>query len=270
MPPDPLPEELMRRFLVDDVTVEKRDRVEAAFARDADCFDALCALEGEMILTHLRGELSESWSRRFEASLLASPARRARVAEMRTLLQALPSVDLGASATPAAERGGFSVWSRARTGLLVAGPVAAIIVGSVWLRQSSAPPVPGPAAPLGVTRTPQDQNAVTTFVLVPNSTRAAEKPRNAFRVPDGVQTIRLHVTVPGPAIDTRAELRPVGGASIAIPRTLDIQSTGDRTDIFLEMPSALLPRGDYLLTLDAARTGDAREPIARRFFSIEN
>ena len=86
----------------------------------------------------------------------------------------------------------------------------------------------------------------------------------------GVQSIRLQVTVQGAVNGARADLRPVGGAPLPVGRALDIQYTSDRTDMFLVVPRALLPRGDYLLTVDAARADGAREPIARRFFSIED
>ncbi len=107
-------------------------------------------------------------------------------------------------------------------------------------------------------------------MLIPNLTRAAEQPRNAFRVPASVHTVRLQLTVQGAATEARAELRTVGGAPVALPRPLDIQYAGDRTDIFLAVPRVLLPRGDYLLTVDAVGPDGARETIARRFFSMED
>jgi hypothetical protein len=264
----PLSEELMKRFLVDDVTAEERDRVEAAFVDDPQYFDALCALEDEMILEHLRGEQSDSLSHRFGASFLASPARRERVAQMQALLQALPPANARSSAHVVLP-GRSSFGSRARWGFICAASAAAIIMGAIWLRQS---PEPGPAspAPSALEKSLPDPTTVATFMLLPNLTRAPEKPRNEFRVPEGVQSIRLRLTVHGAVNGASADLRPVGGAPVPVARALDIQYTNDRTDMFLVVPRALLPRGDYLLTVDAVRADGARETLARRFFSIED
>src|SRR4030095_15428191 len=82
-------DDLKRRFLVGDVTPDEQARVEARFMADAAYFEELRALEHELMLSHLRGELPEKWQARFKARVLDSPARHQRVDDVEAFASAL-------------------------------------------------------------------------------------------------------------------------------------------------------------------------------------
>src|SRR5262245_49649918 len=92
----------MARFLLGEVTAEERDAVEELFATDHEYFEALRALEDELIVRHLKRELPQEWRTPFDRAYLQSPDRRRRVDEIAAFVHAAsdPAMSPGARFAP--------------------------------------------------------------------------------------------------------------------------------------------------------------------------
>jgi hypothetical protein len=251
-------DDLMRRFLLGQVTAEERDRVEERFMRDAVYFEALCALEHDLLVSHVRGELPASWRERFESQLKASAARRQRVEETRAFMH-----DLAAAAPGPAGR--QSHWIRSRGWYLAS--AAAILAIAIGAWRFWAPITDPPATTV---RTDGAARAtVATLLLRPGLLRSDSPQVNVLRVPVGVEQIVLEaifpeVTAPAPG----AELHVVGGGPIPVPDPPHLQPTGEGLRLSWTVAAKLLPRGDYLLLVTATAEPAGRSVAASRFFSI--
>src|SRR5262245_26219364 len=130
----------MKRFLVGDVTPEERERVEGRFMTDPDSFERVCAIEDDLILSHVRNELPADWRARFESAYLTTPARRRRVDEMRAVVAGMST-----QKAPARTRKRLLVTLGAAAAVLVAIGVAALLQKRQPASESiavSSPPVP--------------------------------------------------------------------------------------------------------------------------------
>ena len=258
-------EDLMRRFLLGEVGADERQRVEERFMTDAEYFEALCALEDEMVLSHVRGDLPPQWRRSFNAHILDSPDRRRRVEQTEELVSALRSSTwhMGVSKNlpkPARWPRQAGVWLAAAAGIVA-------VVMSGWLIRR----LPGPDRKTSVSSetTRLESGAIATFVLAPGLTRSALGASNVFRVAPEIQQIRIELSEPLSTVrPLRAELRVVGGDPIPVPTEPAIGHNGNRVEISWTVPARLLSPGDYLLTLSTETATDEREALASRFFSV--
>src|SRR6266536_1852784 len=73
-------ENLIRRYLLGELTGADQIAFEQELLRDRGKFDRVWAVENEMVDSYVRGEMSRSDRKRFEAHYLASPLHRERVA----------------------------------------------------------------------------------------------------------------------------------------------------------------------------------------------
>jgi len=265
--PEQFSDELLKRFLVGDVTAEERDRVEQAFIGNDELFEELTALEHEIFLAHSRGELEPPWRERLDAILLESPARRRRAEQVRAFSAALQDVKPVFAATSGSVRSGPTVariTTRTRSFLASAAAVVGL-VGGAWLISRTTPGRAPAGLPSGDTPMPRE---VATFVLLPGATRSDARQANIFRMLPGAQQIRLQLTLEDQDVAAvRATLTPVGGEPVSVPDPPTVRKTGAAIEIDWLIPARLLAPGDYIVTVMAG--GDAAEPLARRFFSLD-
>jgi hypothetical protein len=251
-------DDLMRRFLLGQATPEERDRVEERYMRDADYFEALCALEHELIVAHLQGQLPASWRDLFESQLDASPARRQRVEETRAFMN-----DLVAAAPPPALR--RSRWVHRNSWYLAsAAAILAFAIGAWHFRA----PIPERAAAPARTDAASGPTVVT-LLLRPGLLRSDTAQANVLSLPRGVERILLEATFPEVTGSTPgAELHVVGGGVIPVPDPPNLRPTGEGLQLSWSVPSRLLPRGDYLLLITAKAEPAGNSIAASRFFSV--
>lgn len=292
--PDIHDEDLMKRFVLGDVSDAERERVEQAFQENSEYFDELCALEDELILLHLRDELPEVWTTRFRKVLEESPALARHVEETRALLLAataeraaqvvetrspaglveVPPVagdraQPPATPAPKEARRAWWGWSPGEFGfgLAAAAALVAAVVGWSLLRtpQSGVEPA-GTAADAQFRTVP---TAVATLLLVPGLNRGDLQQQNVFRVPAGTTGVELRLVVPGGHVaGMQAQLRPVGGTPLAIATEPTGTETPEGFEIRWSIPAGMMPPGDYLLSITSAVQGREPESVASRFFSI--
>jgi hypothetical protein len=293
--PDLRDEHLMRRFLVGDVSQDEHDAVDDACAADEKYFEELCALEEELLVLHLRGELPDEVRTRFVETLPDYPARQRRLDELTALRSVIaeqtphlvsvngaareaaaappiaampgppPPVSGQPVRTPGPEHPGMErpgmeryLWWAAAAGLLIAAG-AAIWWTTMQRRETDAVP-------------PQivKVRSSTTFVLAVGHVRSDTGKQNVFRVPRNIDDVDLEVMVRASAGATlSATLQRVGGEPIPIagaPR--DVQTREGAIVARWRVPGSILGAGDYVLTITGERSAGERDTLASAFFSI--
>ncbi len=98
-------EELIRGYLLGDVSEEEREAIEERFFADDDFYQSLLVAEDDLIYDYLRGAMDQRERLLFEEQMATSPRRRQKVALVKELMQA-------AGAKESDER--VSLWQRLR------------------------------------------------------------------------------------------------------------------------------------------------------------
>jgi hypothetical protein len=260
-------EDLMERFLLGTATEEERDHLEERFLVDHGCFEALCAMEDEIILAHLRQELPADLEQQFRTAVLAAPARRRRVEEMRALVAAAEAV-----ATP--------WWKRLSPSFtLVAAAAIAILVVTVSLVVARRPRPPTAAQPSpspGAARTASTQSAnVATLFLWPGVRALGPQPNertNQVRIEPGAKQLRLRLIVtaePGTRITAMLHPAPDHTVTLAVPSDPVVRETRDGLDVTWEIPVSVLQPGSYDLTIKGQTDSTASEDLTSRSFTVK-
>ena len=258
-------EQLMRRFLVGQVSDEEESQIEDRFMGDPDYFDALCALEEEMMLAHARGELPVEWRPGFRKRVLDAPARRAHADQVVAFADALREAHSALRVTPAPTLG----WRQKPSTRLWLAAAAALVVAvalAVSRQREDVPPPsdvrsPAVSAPAGT---------FATFVLAPGLARSELGQQNVIVLQAEATQVQLELTIRSPMTTAplRAALRTVGGPSVDLPTAPVITESPAGMRVICLVATRLIPRGDYVLSIVPEADPDG-EPLARRFFTVE-
>jgi hypothetical protein len=73
-------DQLLKRYLLGELSSNERRRLEELFFNDAEAFERLLAIEDDLIDDYACGDLSRKQRKRFETHFLVSPERRERLA----------------------------------------------------------------------------------------------------------------------------------------------------------------------------------------------
>jgi hypothetical protein len=268
MDPDvPNDEDLLRRFLVGEVSDQEREQVERRFIADPDFYDSLRGLEEEMLLSYHQGRLPDRWRLPFESHVLATAEGRRDLDRMGAFQDALAAARPGVPAAVPPQRRWWGF--EPGFGLMWAGAAAVLVLAAgLWVSRDERGGAP--VAPDAAQRNANIARPLATFVLVPGLTRSDLRQSNIFRLPAGSGDIRLELTVPADGVgDVDAELKPVGGAPLRIASRPQVRSAGNSLVVSWLIPANdLKATTDYLLTLWRSSTSPGeREAIASRFFS---
>lgn len=253
--PDNPGDDLDRRFLFGDVTPDEREHVETRMADDQAYFEALCALEDELVSAYARGTLPEAQRVRFAETLAAYPRRRERLHEIESLRAVL--AESSSDAAPINR-------PKSRAVLYAFAAVAAsIIVAAVlWNRAGTDErPRAGVGKDAGVTSQPVE---IRTFVLALGQTRDGNGPARSFPNPGSSGFVDLVVDLPSTPAALRATLTRVGDPTViasGVPRPGAPDEPASR--IAWRVSSSTVSAGDYLLTLR-----DADETVASAYFRV--
>lgn len=81
-------EDLIRGYLLGDVSEEEREAIEERFFADDDFYQSLLVAEDDLIYDYLRGAMDQRERRLMEEQMATSPRRRQKVALVKELMQA--------------------------------------------------------------------------------------------------------------------------------------------------------------------------------------
>ena len=242
------------RYLLHEMNEEELSMMEQRIEDETEFFDLIAAIEDELIMQYVRGDMKGGLRPRFEKVYLATPDRRARIESARELRRAVSEV--------AASRrlqnqlhGSRSFFLAARMQIVLVVLIVGIGFAS-WLWWKGGASGNKPAA----------ERASLSVVLEPGRERAGSpgQPAGAqFVVPPGIQEVHLDL-----------RLHEAG----AYDRYQVVIGTPERPGVFhapaqmkdgkisVIVPAKVLTVGDYTLELQGIASDSSPQPVATYYF----
>jgi len=271
-------EKLMTRYLLGELSLADRALVEERLASDPLYFEALCALEDELILKWHRGELSDDERRLFTLAYLSSPARRARVESTRAVIDV-------ADKSPARLD---SIWDEIRRWLLTTRPVPRFAIAALAAILAATGGVAAYRMNLVTSQlkrwerenvelrqqTGAAHRLAVAFTLAPVGERsqAATERTNVVRVPPQAAEVWLQFQIddPGTSTEFEAVLDPLDRTNGTKPRPARVEPVAGAALVTVTLAPADLPDGDYVLRLQraAAMPGASPDIVATRTLRV--
>ncbi len=216
-------EEIIRRFLLGQMSAEERFEFEKRFVADADLFEQITAVEDELIEKYVRGWMRPEESAEFETVFLVTKKRRDRIEFARTFIDQITGTD--SSLTEAVEenapKGDFFAAVRywfSSPRVVMAGAMALLVVFvGVWMfSRLFAPNQPEVAfepnnGALGTPSTIQPTEPVNSSSSPVNSTETPEPTANTETTDQVPAATKTPIATPIPAIE-----QPVRNPVIAL------------------------------------------------------
>jgi hypothetical protein len=266
----------MTRFLLGSLTPAERELIEARLAADPAYFEALCALEDELILRWHRGELSENERQAFAGAYLASPGRAARVEGGRLLIGAIDDVQRQQAAHVSwrARRWLATPWQVPRLAAAAAAVLLVAVVPALYemgavIRRLQRVERENATLRRNIGVTP---HRTVVFPLSPVTERGNETPSgsNTLRIPRDADDVWLQFEVvdPGPAAEFEAVLEPIDHTLATVPRPVRLERTAKAALVTLTVAAVDLLDGDYVLKLRRPVAGGSFEVVAARTFRV--
>ena len=267
-------DQVLKRYLLGELSEEERAAVQDRLTSDEDYFDFLCTVETDLLDAYVRGELSAGEREQVERSLLTAPHARARLAFAKAL----------AAETARTGRKRLPVW---RTGpsilLAAAGLVVVVGIGFLALQnrklgeqiatletQRSALQSAEHDLELRLNRAQTGSGAPVTMsvLLSPGVVRGAGQAKQ-IAVPASTQLVELQLDPEGDRHAAyRVTLKTTAGAKVWEQTNLAPQSTPAGRMLSVWLPASALARGDYELTLEGISNGGKAELAGYYYFKI--
>ncbi|HEY2294886.1 MAG TPA: hypothetical protein VGM86_29635 [Thermoanaerobaculia bacterium] len=277
---NPTDDELLRGYLLDELTEEEADAVEGRLLAEDELFEQSEAIEADLLAEYAQGSLAPAERERVRQRLASSPQGRERLQLARSLnvLAArekpavLPFVPRAAPSRRPALR-----WAALAAGLLAA-------TGLTWLSLEQSrtlhqerpalviaetprahevpapPPAPAPATP-PVAPAPAPVKAV--FQLALTSLRGSESAEK-LRVPANAGTVELQISVEGmeDLQSFHLAVRNRKAETVKAWTGLKPKSLNGVRALVVDLPAELLPAGRYEIQAQGLAPGGEPEDLS--------
>jgi anti-sigma factor RsiW len=273
-------DELLRQYLLGELSNEDEALLEARLIQDDDLFESAEAMEADLLGEHAHGGLSAAQRARVRRHLSSSPTTRSQLAVVR----GLGTVGQGEKPERRVLTG---PWGRADLSLprmraLAAAAMLAIGIGSAWLATRTTdlpeereqiveaapappapqiqPPAPSVEAPVTPDRivqaepapelTPAATPAPAAFVfqLALTTLRGPEEGLTELRIPAGTEQVDIHLPLSREdEVYSSFEVALRNEAGTELIRRTDLRpvKSGERADLVLPVEAKLLRAGRY-------------------------
>jgi hypothetical protein len=272
-------EHVMTRFLVGTLATAEQELVEERLAADPAYFEAMCALEDELLLKWHRGELSHEERQLFAHAYQASPSRRIRAASERQLIDAIDEWKQNN------EVRWFS-WAAVRYWLATPRHVPQFTMAAAVVLVLAAVPlaVYEMSDAMRQLHVMEQENAAlrhqigsarhlsVVFPLSPASERGNETPpgTNVLRIPRDADEVRLQFEMadPGTAVGFDAIIETMERTIAATPRPVRFDRTAGAALVTLTVAAGELHDADYVLKLRRRTADGSSDTVATRTFRV--
>ena len=171
---------MMRRFLLGESGAEEQETVEERFMTDPAYFEALCALEDELVLSHVRGDFAAALAQRLRRPRARRPGPAAASGRGRTAAPGRHRFQ-GIEGTGDSFRTGLEARHLVEADGDVAGGSGGHRGGGLERLADLAAAPPRSRTPRSRARQPAAKRAIiATFVLAPGLTRLNSDHRTCF------------------------------------------------------------------------------------------
>lgn len=293
---NPVSDDLMKRYLLGDVSDEQQVRLEAEYFVDDSVFEQLSALEDELIDDYVRGELAEPQRRQFELHFLNSVERQRKLAFAESFAQYLSSVPAAGAAEKRETsqqriadwlglRGAGARWAFAAVFVVVVFGGAGLAWENWQLRtqlmeiqaqqtvlrqqeeqlskqlaQLKALAIEGTPQSTPVAEGTQSQPhpfPIVAVILAPGLVRSSAEQKTLI-IPPGAHLVRLRLDLENQPYESYlATLETAEGRRVWSKEGLKATPEGGVRMVVLDLPSSLLGNNDYILKLRGLRSGAA-------------
>jgi hypothetical protein len=230
-------------YLLDELAADDRQQIEERLFREPAFFERVSAVEDDLIMQYVRGDLQGDLLHRFTEVYLGSEAKRKRVDSAQALQQAVR--EIGKTQAKVAPRS----W-RLRLALSAA---AMVLLAVMWPLLRRPAPGSGHASP---------QAPEVAFSLDPGLVRGSGGV--SIRVPMGTR-VRFHLALPDGSTSTSYH------AIVGTPEHQNIWNgvaTVEGSGLVTVVPADVLNPGDYTLQLEATVSG-IPENVSTYYFRVE-
>jgi hypothetical protein len=261
-------QDVLERYLLGDVSDDKRSEIEQGYFADDAYFDQLIDVQNDLFDSYARGTLPAADRKRFEERFLTRGSGIDRVEFARALKEKV------------AARSGRKTGSVRL--LAIAASVVIVVIAAAWMtfslqrrpqppitssrpkppqQQRTTPPAPVQAqtqiAP--VQSKPSASALITTVLLTPGGTRESEAATPLVLRP-APQFVRVELVLEDDRYDSyAAELQDVEGRVLWKAHSLRATTAPSGRMVAVSVPAKLLPPGDYIVILKGIRQGEASE-----------
>lgn len=280
MPPE-RDDEMMIRYLLGELAEGERVELEDRFFGDDELYERLTAVEGDLLDDYARGRLPTARRAALEATLLATPGGRARLAFARALVERTPVAPADAPARSVWSA--LASWFGGHRSIAVAGLAAAalaVVAGVSWLavqKEAEPPPperahtpepapqpaptptpkpTPAPAPPPPAPQSAPPARSVVAFAFAAQTARGSVEELRTLRVPVAAETVRLRLDLePDEHARYTAVLKTADGRQVFRRAGLASRRRGEVERVTLDLPASRLADEEYVLSLEGP--GDA-------------
>ena len=253
---DPAERQIVQ-YLLDELDLHERKSVDERTCQDLSFFELVCAIEDDLILWYVRGELTSEQRARFEAVYLANPSKRARVESARILKESLSKVATKQNARQPRRR---IVPAGLRWGLAFAAGLLLLAIALWFPFRGDRLPRTSPSA---VSKAPPSTGESVSYVLEPGLLRSGTG--NQISVPASAQIARFELNIGGslPSGEFEAILGTPENPGIwkgaAVPRN---------HRLVVSVPTSVLAPGDYTWSVLATGNSQASQAVATYYFRV--
>lgn len=271
----------MVKYLLRQLPEREQAELEARYLSDDACFEELLAIEDELRDAYARGELSGRDREAFDQRLLATPQQRQKQEFAQSLRQrVVEASDASADRHESwVAKWKSRCWQFATHHRIVLVPALSatfllLVAAGLWLGyRSGRSAVSAPVATTPHTQGPlqqQQEPGVIAFVLTPGLVRGNEPGLASLVIPAGISRVRLQARFEGDYPEYEAMLETAENKLVWSARDLKAQASRSGKSISIDIPSSLLPRGDYILTLNGVPAMGPPETVAEYAFRVDH
>lgn len=254
---------LLREFLLGNVSDEERQRIESLFLTDPQARERVLGVEQDLIEDYLEGTLTAADRDRFVS-------RYAQTAEQRRKLRITKSIkdwaitESAATQAVAAKVSYGRSWFRQPAFVIpvVVMALIVIVIAAIWLsRRTAHSAIEQELAQLNA---PSNQQALpVSLVLSPVTVRGGES--QSLNIQSGVVVLRLLLLEKERYSSYEALVHRIGDRESHTVR--DLQPEPDGKAVLIKLPSHMVTRGTYQITLTGLTPDGSREPTGEYTFS---
>lgn len=273
---------LIRRFLLGEVDDEERQRIEGLFIADPEANQRLLIAEDDLIENYLEDSLTPLECEKFLAQYGNTPSQRRRLRIVKSLREyGLASAGPARAASPPIPK-----WRMFLSGLKLRNPnffvplaaalTIALVVGIVWLVELRNKRAQESNQRVAIERELADLNApssarqVTPSIVLPPVSLRSVQSQSEITPGDDTRVVELQLLWAQKEryASYRAVVRRVGKAESFTILNLQVQNEAGRSAVRVRLPTHLLARGLYQISLTGITSDGSPGPAEEYTFAV--
>lgn len=278
---------LIRRFLVGDVDEEEHERIERRFISDQEVYERIVVVEDELIEDYLEDSLTASDREKFLAQYGHTPKERRRLRIVKAIKEHSVAEAMSsqrARSTKSKSPNFLSALRLRNPGFLI--PVAAVliiafVVGLVWLMDirnkraqetNRRAAIERELADLNAPSSVREVSPQTLLLVLPSVSGRSVGSQTNLRARTDIRVVELQLLwtqkeqYPG----YEAVLRRVGDSERLTIPNLHVEKTAWGNAVPLKLPTHILTRGLYQITLSGIGSSGAPGQAEEYSFTVRD